>query len=128
MGVAARPKSVDGGRDGGTERRTGLAAIEQYGRGEKDPETGVYDWYDLPDDHAAHSGQGRQEVRFLDLIEQWPLVVADFADVGVRLHRERDSLTWAEFHSLLSGFLLDPTSRLWRHFTRDTDEEGDDGV
>ena len=128
MGVGDRPKSVGGGRDSSPKGATGLAAIEQYGRGEKDPVTGYYDWYDLPEDHAAHGGQGPQEVRFLDLIEQWPLVVADFADLGVRLHQERDSLTWAEFHSLLSGLLLDPTSRLWRHCTRETDEEADDGV
>jgi hypothetical protein len=55
-------------------------------------------------------------------------VVADFTSLGVRLHRERDSLTWAEFYSLLSGLLMDKTSRLWRHFNRDTDEEVTDGV
>jgi len=52
--------------------------------------------------------------------------VADFADLGIRLHLERDSLTWAEFRCILTG-LLQSDSRLWRHFTNDTDEEGDDG-
>jgi hypothetical protein len=54
-------------------------------------------------------------------------VVADFADRNIRLHRERDSLTWAEFRDVLVGLLMDPNSRLWRHFSRDTDaDETDD--
>lgn len=53
--------------------------------------------------------------------------MADFADMGIRLHRERHTLTWAEFHSILTS-LLQTDSRLWRHFTTDTDEEDDDGV
>lgn len=127
MGGGSRPKSVGGRGDSGPQgARQGLEAIEQYGRGERDPETGVYDWYELPEDHEAHGGQGA-EVRLLDAIAQWPLVVADFADRNIRLHRERDSLTWAEFRDVLVGLLMDPNSRLWRHFSRDTDaDETDD--
>ena len=125
MGGGSGPKSVGGSSDGGTGTVDGLDAIAQYGRGERDPETGLFDYYELPDDHEAHGGQG-SEVRLLDAIEQWPLLVADFVDRGIRIHKERDSLTWAEFRDVLVGLLMDPNSRLWRHFSRDSDAPEDD--
>jgi hypothetical protein len=121
VGVGHRPKSLSGGDEAGRRTGSGLDGIEQYGRGEKDPVTGLYDWYDLPEGHEAHAGQGK-EVRLVDLFEQWPLLVADFADCHIRLHRERDSLTWAEFKDVLVG-LLQSDSRLRRHFTRDDEPE-----
>lgn len=53
--------------------------------------------------------------------------MADFADLGIRLHKERDTLTWAEFRDVLTG-LLQTDSRLWRFFTRDDEQEVTDGV
>jgi hypothetical protein len=51
-------------------------------------------------------------------------VVADFAsEYGIRLHGA--SLSWVEFRDLLTGLLV-TDSRLWRHFSRDSDAPEDD--
>jgi hypothetical protein len=48
-------------------------------------------------------------------------VVADFAsEYGIRL--AATDLSWREFLSYLTGLLTKPDTRLWRHFSTDTDE------
>ena len=59
------------------------------------------------------------------MLEQWPLIVADFAsEYGIRLHVETDqSLTWLVFFTYLTGLMCSDT-RLSRHFAEDPEPEG----
>lgn len=113
MGGGPRPGSTGRRSDGG-QPESGVAGIEQYGRGQRDPASGLYEWYELPDGHSAAQAEG-STLSVLTLCEQWDLVVSDFAsEYGIRLHVEDP--TWAEFLTLVRG-LLSTDSRLWRHFS-----------
>lgn len=62
------------------------------------------------------------KVSILALVEDWPLVVADFAsEYGIRL--AVTDMTWREFVSLLHGLLSTSESRLYRE-TKRKQEEG----
>lgn len=103
-----RPKSGTGGTDDSDS-----GPDDEYGRGEYDPATGLYEYYDRP-----RQAEG-SPVTWEEILDQFPLIIADFAsEYGIRLHRE--SLTWAEFRHLVYG-LLQTQSRLW-HATRPDDE------
>ena len=86
------------------------------GRGNRDPVTGTFEWYEFPDGHAATQAEG-SVVSILTLCDQWDLVVADFAS-EYRIRLAREPVSWPEFRTLLTG-LLATDSRLWRHFRRD---------
>ena len=48
-------------------------------------------------------------------------MVADFqSEYGIRL--AVTDLGWREFYALLTGLLIKADTRLWRHFTTETDE------
>lgn len=118
MGDGRRPKSALGGDPGAGDGATGLDAIAQYGKGELDPATGLFEWYDLPPDHAARrivedGSQG--SVTILSVVEQWELLVADFrSEYGIGLALG-EPLAWREFRPLVVG-LLATDSRIARHF------------
>ena len=59
------------------------------------------------------------------MLEQWPLIMADFAsEYGIRLHAETDlSLTWLAFFTYLTGLMVADT-RLSRHFAKEPEPEG----
>jgi hypothetical protein len=102
-GTGNAPATVDGGPDDPT------------GRGVYDEATGLWEWYDKPEETGA-------PVTWEQILDEarWPLIVADFAsEYGIRLHRER--LMWPEFRHLIHG-LLQSKSRLWRAVTP-TEEE-----
>lgn len=118
MGVGSRPKSTGGEHDrpGAAEGRTGFDAIAQYGIGDPDPETGVYAVYDIPEEVIE------PKVSLLELVDDWTLVVADFAsEYGIRLALAAD-MTWREFVTLLSGLLSTPESRLYRLHQKNREE------
>src|SRR5690606_18262608 len=111
---AAGGKSAEsGGPEGaGEARHLGV------GRGEYDPVTGLYEWYEggLPTPSRARSGSLRS-LTWDKLLAQWPLIEADLhseygidADSGVL--RER---TWRWLQVRILG-LLSCDSRLHRHF------------
>jgi hypothetical protein len=119
VGVGRRPKSALGGDPGGDSGPRGLEAIAEFGRGEVDPETGLFDWYDIPPGHAARrvvdEGE-RGSVTILEVVEQWELLVADFrSEYGIGLALG-EPVPWREFRPLVAG-LLACDSRLARHFT-----------
>ena len=117
MGVEHLPGST-GRRSGGQPGAETGDPLEACGRGRKDPHTGLYEWYeDVPDDIK---GQG-QGVSVLTLLEQWPLVECDFqSEYGIRL--STTDLSWREFLTRLTGLLIKTDTRLWRHFSTETDE------
>ena len=111
MGAGADP-GTPGPDDERGGPSTGLDAIEQYGRGERDPETGVYDWYELPEDHEAH-GEASGGFTLLDLIDHWSLIVADFqSEYGIELESWHG--TGSMFRDRLEGLMFQGTRLFWR--------------
>lgn len=116
MGVRYRPGSAS--RHHGGAPHDGLDAIDRYGVGEKDPITGLYESYDLPEGHEAHGGE---TVAWQAILTRRPLLVADFAsEYGIRLNGEMDRMTWREFADLTVGLLAADT-RLARAFQPETE-------
>lgn len=62
------------GKEGdGAQVRGGGREIDQYGRGDYDPQTGLWDYYELPD----HLAPGGERVEWRTLLENWALIEAD---------------------------------------------------
>ncbi|MEV0114464.1 hypothetical protein AB0H77_14605 [Streptomyces sp. NPDC050844] len=103
-----RPFST-GPESGGT---TGL-----IGCGEVDPATGLHEWYEHPAGYQPRP-QGRQDLTWGALLDQWALIEADLHEVyGIDLGapdllRER---SWRWLRLRILG-LLSAESRLSRHF------------
>jgi hypothetical protein len=103
---ARRPKSNAGSGPGGT------GPDDPHGRGDYDAATGLWDWYERPEEGSP--------VTWEETLTHFPLIVADFgSEYGIRLHR--DALTWAEFRDFVGG-LLQTESRLWRALRPETDD------
>ena len=120
MGNGRRPKSTLVGDLGAGDGPRGLEAIAEYGRGERDPETGIFEWYDLPANHPARrrvddEGGTEGSVTILAVVEQWDLLVADFrSEYGIGLALG-ERIPWREFRPLVTG-LFATDSRIARHF------------
>lgn len=126
--MGERPGPGSSGRpDGGLT----LGDLDQYGVGERNPVTGLYSAYNLPDGHPA---EGREEGDYppptwAELLDCFELIVPDFAsEYQVRLTVARRSMGWCEFRSLLFGLLAADT-RLARHFRakRNPEDEQPEG-
>jgi hypothetical protein len=111
---AAPGKSTEeqGGTTAGEARYLGV------GRGEFDPVTGLYEWYEggLPTPKRARSG-ALKNLTWERLLEQWPLIEADLHDTyGIDVEdgilRRR---TWRWLQVRIFG-LLSAETRLYRHF------------
>jgi hypothetical protein len=89
--------------------------LDQYGRGEYDPATGLYEWYeDAPDILTGKA----EVIAWPRIFEQWALVEADFhSSYGVDLSIAYRSVSWRWFAVRVLGLMADPSSRLARHFT-----------
>lgn len=110
-GSAAGKSAEQGGPEGpGEARWLGV------GRGEYDPVTGLYEWYEggLPTSRESGSLSG---LTWEQLLQQWPLIEADLhqvygIDVEDGILRERP---WRWFQARVLG-LLSCESRLHRRF------------
>lgn len=120
MGDERGPKSTTAvpGRESSPDGKSGLAAIEQYGWGEKDPTTGYYEGYDLPK-QVAHAGA---PIPFREVFEQWPLVEFSFAQIGIDLEEVWHVKSWRWFKIRLEG-LLTIDSPLSRFFAPEPDPQ-----
>lgn len=112
-----RPKS---GADAG-EAEQGSEAVERYGRGEQDPVTGLYEWYeDIPTTVTTPG----TEVSWAQIFEAWTLVEADFQQAyGIDLERQLRR-SWRWFAVRCTGLLSSPDTRLYRHFAATQQPEG----
>jgi hypothetical protein len=87
---------------------------DPHGRGDYDAATGLWEWYDRPQEAG-------DPVTWEQILTHFPLIIADFADLyTIRLHR--DAPVWAEFRDLVFGLLQTSESRLWRATRPDEDE------
>jgi hypothetical protein len=112
------PSRLHGGED---RTLTGLDAIAQYGIGQRDPLTGLYEAYDIPAGHAAAQTQTPGErkgkpVTWPELIGQWSLLECDFGtQYGVELEDAIKIRTWRWFRVKCEGILAAET-RINRYF------------
>lgn len=113
MGERAGPGSA--GRPGGGTRR--FDHLARYGRGRIiDETTGEYEWYaDAPE--GADDG-----FRWSQVLDAWPLIVADFAE-RYHIHLRSADLTWRDFEDLILG-LRSCDSRLYRLLHANDEPEG----
>ena len=121
MGYGWRPKSDAGVRP--PERpESGVEAFEEYGQGDRDPLTGLYESYAPPPGRLAPSVE---PPAWPDLWEQWPLIEWDFAHhlhLDVEELIRRKSFRW--FAIRLMGLLGKQGTNLHAFFRRDeTDSE-----
>lgn len=119
MGDRWRPKSSSGVRESARPEQ-GVEAFEKYGQGEKNPVTGLYEWYDLPPGIAR--GQG-DPVTWPEIVEQWRLLEFDFhAILRVDLSDTLKVRSWRWFELRVQGLLASRHSLLSDYFTK-TDSE-----
>lgn len=73
---------------------------EQYGRGRRDAHTGLYEWYEIPDDVLQEKERQGQRVAWSDILSRWALVENDLQDRGIdvddRTLMRRRSWRWLE--------------------------------
>lgn len=90
----------------------GLEALDQYGQGERDPLTGLYEFYaDLPASAGAiHEDGGGESVSWAKLAEVLDVVEYCFhADLGIDLAAVWDTASWRWFAVRLRGLLASET-------------------
>ena len=100
---------------------------DQYGRGRRDPVTGLYEWYDIPPE--VRQAEEAPELTWDSLLQHWALIEADLhqeyqVDVEDRALMRARSWRWLETRIL---GLLSVHSRLARAL-RPKPEEAPDGA
>ena len=79
---AGRP-DVLGGAAGKSPDASPAVDIDQYGRGEYDPVTGLFEWYEVPPEQQARIEAAGERVTWGRLLDLWGLVEADLQDRGI---------------------------------------------
>jgi hypothetical protein len=103
--------------DEGT-RQSGLEAVEEYGWGEKDPLTGLYEGYELPRD-LRESGRA---VSWPELLAHWSLLEYSFhSALGIDLEDVWRRKSWRWF-TVRVKHLLSTDTPLARFFAPDDDQ------
>ncbi len=96
--------------------KSGYEAIEEYGWGDKDPITGIYEGYDLPPQLARRAGNA---VTWPALLANWSLVVFTFhTALGVDLEDVWRVKSWRWFSARVRH-LLSTDTPLSRFFAPD---------
>lgn len=117
MGGRNRPGSRGRHSGGVPADGDGLDVLDQFGVGERNPLTGLYDTYNIPTGQQVNGAEGgTAEVSWDQILGCFDLIVPDFAsEYGVRLVEVRATMRWGEFRTLLLG-LLSTNSRVFRRF------------
>ena len=102
---------------GESNNEQGLTSLDQYGRGNKDPNTGIWDWYEeVPREVIAPTGT---PVSWPAILDQWGLIEALFhSTYGVDLSKVHRTESWRWFVIRLR-LLLRTENPLSRHFAPD---------
>lgn len=111
-----RPRPGSGSRlDGGDP--DDLDVLDQFGVGQRDPLTGLYESYDIPTGHRLLTAEGEgRKVTWVEIFDNWDLIIPDWsAEYGHRLVAVKDEMRWPEFRAHLLG-LLSADTRLSRNF------------
>ena len=118
MGDRWRPKSA--GSVGEGEHEQGAAAFEKAGRGELDPKTGLYEWYeDIPVELTVARSSGPA---WAAVLNQWALLEPVFHhEFGVDLSEVLHVKSWRWFAVRVSH-LLATDNPLARFFAPKSEE------
>lgn len=99
-----------------SDAESGTEAISKYGHGQKDPNTGLYEWYELP---KERNGEVGTPVSWLELLNEWALIEALFhTEFQVDLSKVLYTETWRWF-TVRVRLLLRTDNPLSRHFAPD---------
>jgi hypothetical protein len=102
-----------------------LAELSQYGWGDYDSQTGLFEGYDLPPEVArrVYSTPDEHPVTWARIAQAWALVEFAFhAHLGVDLDAMRGARSWRWFVVRVRGLLTSDTA-LARHFAPEPDPE-----
>lgn len=87
---------------------------QDWGRGPRDPVTGLYSRYVYPVGHPNHP-DAPPSASWERVAGQWTAVLYDFQRLlGVNLEATFNTATWSWFDRMLGGVLSEPTSLLRR--------------
>lgn len=107
-GKSASPGDEPGGPQGGGEDWR-----DQYGRGQRDAATGLYEWYEIPSEIRAQ--ETTPVTTWADLFAHWAAIEADLhSEYGIDVE-DRDlmrSRSWRWLQTRIVGLLSLPKSRL----------------
>lgn len=87
VGVRRRPPGSPGPGEPGPTQSGGQDPWQAYGGGERDPHSGLYEWYEPPE--AEKATQTGPPITWHDLVSRWWLVEADLQDTGVDIEDKR---------------------------------------
>lgn len=94
----------------------GPVDIDQYGRGDYDPDTGLYEWYDIPPEQLRQFDSPGDSLTWPVLFERWALIEADLHEVyGIDLDDEHlmATRTWRWLRTRIAG-LISTNTRIAR--------------
>lgn len=90
--------------------------LDQYGRGEYDPDTGLYEYYEIPPEQWQRREQRADGVTWARLLDEWRHIECDLQDRGIDVDDDQLMTTrsWRWLRTRITGLLADPTSRTAR--------------
>jgi hypothetical protein len=97
---------------------------DKYGRGWKDPVTGDYEWYDIPE--AEKEDATEDPVTWNQLLGHWNLIVPDLlAEYRVDVYDRQLMKTrpWSWLEALIIGLLDKTSTRLWKQVAKDRKQD-----
>ncbi len=97
---------------------------EKWGRGQRNPVTGDYEWYEIPE--AEKESSSGEALTWGQLLGRWDLIVPDLlseygVDAGDRALLKARRWSWLE--ALIVGLLDKTTTRLSRHIAKERQQD-----
>lgn len=91
--------------------------IDQYGRGEYDPDTETWEWYEVPPEvgrRLQQNAHARVALKWSDLLDRWQAVECDLhSEYGIDLD-DTGTRDWRWLRTRIVGLTTSPTTRTWR--------------
>lgn len=102
---------------GSAQAAAGPVDLDQYGRGDYDPDTGLYDWYDVPPEQLRRLEHHADGLTWAALFERWALVEADLHQLyGIDIDDPAlmGARNWRWLRTRIIALQSTSESRLWR--------------
>jgi hypothetical protein len=89
-------------------------SLDQYGRGDYDEETGIWEWYEIPDAEIQRLETQANGVTWDALLTHWSAIEADLQDRGIDVDDTTlmASRSWRWLRVRITGLLADRTTRI----------------
>ncbi len=120
VGIGWPPGSATPGEQPGGTQGSGTERWDRWGCGERDPHTGLYEWYEVPPEERPEAGE---RVAWSDILSHWRLIEADFQEhYGIDLDDRAlwRTRTWRWLETRITGLLAADT-RLYRALAPEPD-------